>query len=91
MIHWSLIATMAMYQKGMTLRVSRNPVMKSFTCGLDIAFQYLNEMFLSTKPMRRSLLALQKILNHSSDKYNCYHEHGLQVGPKAGVMHTNMV
>ena len=82
---------MAMWKRGMSQRVGRNPVMKAFSIEPRCAFSMLDKIFEETEPDRRQLLALQQICGHSSDNYNQYHAHSIQVSNKAGIMHLGMV
>ena len=90
-MHWSLIITMAVYKRGIKLKITCNSVLKSFTCDLRTAFKYLDELYVKTEPVRRALMENQQVGNHSSDNYNCKHKSSSQVGPKAGLYHTGMV
>jgi len=89
--HWAAVATMAMWKRGMAQRVSRNPVIKAFSIIPTVAFSMLDKIYGETEPERRQLLALQQICSHSSDNYNQYHAHSIQVSNKAGIMHLGMV
>ena len=89
--HWATVATMAMWKRGMAQRVGRNPVMKAFSIGPRFAFSMLDKIYSDTELDRRQLLALQQICSHSSDNYNQYHAHSIQVTNKAGIMHLGMV
>ena len=91
LIHWAAVATMAMWKRGMAQRVGRNPVLKAFSVHPTTAFSMLDKIFKDTEPERRELLALQQICSHSSDNYNQYHPHSIQVSNKAGIMHLGMV
>ena len=91
LIHWSTVATMAMWKKGMTQRVSRNPVFKAFSITPRSAFNLLDRIYEETEQDRRQVMSLQQIGSHSSDNYNQYHAHSIQVTNKAGIMHLGMV
>ena len=78
-------------EKGLAQRVCRNPIMKSFSVVPKIAFKILDEIYEETKPNRSALVSRQQISAHSSDNYNQYHPHSIQVSNKAGIMHLGMI
>ena len=89
--YWAAAATMAMWKRGMAQRVGHNPVMKAFSITPKVAFLMLDQIYEETEPDRRQLMSLQQICSHSSDNYNQYHPHSIQVTNKAGIMHLGMV
>ena len=91
LMHRSIIATLAMYHKGMPLRVSRNPVFKAFSCSLRTAFKYLERIYEDTREERDKAIQSQQVLVHGSDNYNQFHPHAIQVGSSGGIMHIGMV
>ena len=91
LMHWSVIATLAMIKRGVPMRVSRNPIYKAFCCSKDKAFEYVDGIYEATKEIRRKRIDSCPFLIHSSDNYNCYHPHSIQVNAKAGIYHKGMV
>ena len=82
---------MANRLSGSTDRASRNPITKPFSCTLETAISYLNDIYEKTRGARFTYISNLQLCNHASDNYNRRHRHGIQVGPKAGVYHTGMV
>ena len=65
--------------------------MKSFLVIPRIALKVLDAIYEETQPDRKALISRQQISSHSSDNYNQYHAHSIQVSNKAGIMHLGMI
>ena len=91
LVHWGIVGTMAMFHKGMNLKIYRNPVLKAFSVGVRTAFKHLDEIHAATTEPRMENLKRQAIANHGSDNYQEYHTVATQRENMTGFYHTGMV
>ena len=57
MVHWSIIATLVMYKRGMTDKIIYNPVTNAFTYNPATAFAYLDKIYLDTEEEQHAFMA----------------------------------
>ena len=91
LMHWAMVGTLAMWGKGMQLKVYRNPVFKAFSTGLEVTFKYLDRIYEETLPNRVEAMQNLKHGSHASDNYQQWHPFSLQRDNTAGLMHNGMV
>ena len=91
LVHWAIVGTLALHGRGMPANMTRNPVLSSFACKLETALAHVRKIHEATAPVRMKLYRNVPVGIHSSDNFNRYHAHGIQAGPKAGIMHLGMV
>ena len=91
LIHWAMVGTLAMWGKGMQLKLYRNPVLKAFSAGIVTTFKYLDKIYDDTRQVRVAVMQSKQYVSHASDNYQQWHPFSLQRDNTAGLMHNGMV
>jgi len=91
LVHWAMVGTLAMWGKGMQLKLYRNPVLKAFSVGLVTTFEYLDKIYEDTCEVRVAHMQRQPYGYHGSDNYQQWHPLSIQRDNTAGIFHNGMV
>ena len=64
-----MVGTLAMWGKGVQLKLYRDPVLKAFSVGLVATFEYLDKIYEDTHQVQVAVMQRQLCGYHGSD--NC--------------------
>ncbi len=91
MVHWALVATVALHYRGIDANAYRNGNGRSWSLDLKIAMDMLEDIYKRTHRQRMTVLKNQRILMSALDNYNRFQRFTTQRCGKSGVFHNGIV
>ena len=78
LVHWALVATVALHYRGVDANSYRNGRGRSWSLDLQIAMEMLEEIYQSTHRRRMDVLKSQRIMFSALDNYNRFQRFSTQ-------------
>ena len=91
LVHWALVATIALHFRGIDANAYRNGLGRAWSLDLQTAMEMLDEIYISTHSSRMDLLKKQRILFSALDNYNRFQRFTTQRCGKSGIFHNGIV
>ncbi len=91
LIHWALVATVALHYRGADNSFFRNHLGRASTMDVRVAFEKLEGIFVETAPNRMEVISSQQFVTNVLDNYNRFQSFSTQRCATSGNFHNGIV